>query len=113
MTATEVCLILDSCAKNGVSTLKFGALEASWVSHPPLVQNSLDAHIPGTEIPEINHSEKTKEALEVSELNLREEQLAMALIEDPEQYERLLAQGELEDEETDTDDEQSETPEET
>ena len=105
MTAQEVCLILESCAKTGVAVLKFGNLEVTW-SHPAsfLAQTDPPALAPATEIAVVpNHTELNTQAREDNEIRMREDQLAMALIENPMLYEELLANQQLEDEDDEID----------
>jgi hypothetical protein len=50
----------------------------------------------GEEVPVPDHERNGKEALEVAELELKEEQISMLNLEDPLELERQIANGELE-----------------
>lgn len=98
---SELCDLIRTCGESGVSDLTFGTLHVQF-------------HAPGTKREEVHPwpvhddladlSEEKREqwsvadekaAIEADELKLREEQLAMALLENPAEFEKLLVAGEL------------------
>lgn len=108
--STEVCVIIESCAKHGVTSLKWGALEISFTPSGKRPEETLaneqagadlaiKAHqtIPDAEISDKRHAENNKDALELNEIELREEQLAELQITDPLAAEQLIRDGDLED----------------
>ena len=90
--------LLMACAKCGVSHLKWGELEVSF--------NGMKENVSGTPrdpwVPPALSEETLKkfssEQLLVDEARLKESQLAMMPIENPVEYERLLMEGKLGDE---------------
>ncbi len=69
--------------------LQFGdAPEVSYVEAPRVKR--------GKKIAEPNHEQENKDSLELDELRTKEEQVAMLILEDPVEFERQLADGELE-----------------
>lgn len=114
LSSQEVCAILDSCAKNNVTVLKFGGLqvrfgttaEASTTnttlgSQGPIASTSTNSD---TKISEPNHDAINKDTLETEELLTREEQIQELYLTDPLEAERLMDAEELE---SDADDEPS------
>jgi hypothetical protein len=92
----DICLIIEKCSAHGVTTLKFGSLEVSF--NPVPKQNK-----PGAEISAETHDKLNEEANLKDEVDLREEQIANAQVEDPLLAEQLILDGELDDE-SDSDD---------
>lgn len=102
--------MIETSAKAGVSELKFGDLHVKFGRptenivgmsippqyHYPFVQQN-PASPSKNDLSEDQHNQQAKESLEVDEIRLREEQLALALVEDPVRYEELLREGELSD----------------
>lgn len=70
----------------------------------PLVQQSTSLNPAVADLTPEQHEAQNKAAIELAELHLKEEALARALIEDPEEYERLLRDGELSDDVAGADD---------
>jgi Tfp pilus assembly pilus retraction ATPase PilT len=114
LSSREVCLILDSSAKAGVSELRFGDLHVKFggpaeirisgdLPPYPFVKQS-SAIAPVVDLTEAQHEKQNKDSIEMDEILLREEKLARALVEDPSEYERLLERGELSDDVDSADD---------
>jgi len=93
LTAKEVCDIIESCKGGGVSTLKYGTLNIQFYSTDPYLQLN-------NQLLNVNESSLASqveaESLLDDEIDVKDSQLSELLITDPEQYEKLLAQGELE-----------------
>lgn len=93
----EICELIKVCGASGVTELKVGELH---------VQFSSKAHggsvSSGIELPIIKNTdqlvETEQEVILRDEIKLKQDQLDLALIESPAEYERLLMSGELEDE---------------
>ena len=100
----EICRIIKSCKFAGVSSLELGNLKvrfASSVASEPNRRNKRtqaqeEAVVSQETAPPTNHETQAQEALEVDELHLKEERLAMLMLEDPQEFERQLAAGDLE-----------------
>lgn len=95
---SELCALIKACGESGVTELSFGTLRVQFTpvtmreqSQP--VDYQTEGALPIN--PVVSESDE-KEAIADSELRLREEQLAKMLLEDPVQFEKLLAAGELE-----------------
>jgi hypothetical protein len=109
MTSDDICAIIRQCGESGVSELTFGSLSIRFASE----NKRGDLSSPEIAHHGISHSttdyifddsfkksdEEDKRILEEEEIRMREDQLSMALIEDPAQFEKLLAAGDLENEE--------------
>ena len=111
LSSPELSEIISSCAKNGVSKLKFGDLEIEFGKQtnsqaeehrPDPARSSIT---PVEEITEKQHAEQNERAFVKDELEVREERLAMMFIEDPLGAEKLLLDEELEDDDESGDDE--------
>lgn len=103
-TVREICAIIKAGSTHGIATLKCGDLhiefgrtpepptpqESEWVN--PIKSNSED---------EKSDAQLQKDELEKQEIRYREEQIAFSILEDPEFAERLLADGDLEDDDDD------------
>lgn len=105
LSTADVCLILDASAKAGVTELQFGGLHVKFGRGPgplteeaPLGKQQDSAPSSHADMSEAQHQSIAQATLERDEISLREEQLARALVEDPDRYEELLARGELSDE---------------
>ena len=88
MQAGDVCSILETCSKNNVRELTFGALSVSFGPERP---TETPAEIPAP----INHEKINRATLADEEVRLRAETLALLAIEDPIEYERQIMNGEL------------------
>lgn len=111
LSSDEIVRILEASAKAGVTKLLFRDLHVEFGTKPenpvvdltglqlpryPVVQQSRDS-APVGELTETQHKKIEKNNLEAEETRLREERLALALVEDPVLYEQLLRDGELSD----------------
>jgi hypothetical protein len=98
LTVEEACVIISASAKEGVTTLKWGDLEVTF-GRPQVLfpEPSPFATIPGPPQPVPNHEDQDQEALLAEEVRLREERIAEVAINDPVEYERMVAEGELDD----------------
>lgn len=89
----EVCAIIKQCRESGVTQLKIGAFEASFLL--PATAN------PGAATPtqeELAQGEKNEQkAFLNQERKIRLEQMEQMRLTDPEGYEDLVAKGEFED----------------
>lgn len=96
----ELCSIIKTCSGHNVSELKFGDLH---VTFHRTVKSELEQTAPvqpthtDTEISDEQREQIAKAALERDEISTREDQLDQMLIESPSDYERLIAEGDLED----------------
>lgn len=117
LTAADVCSIIEASATAGLSSLKFGELEISFLQKLGQVQTSTVGYIQPIDAAEIKqsglppilphspygglskeeHEKRTKDQIEAEELNAKADYLAELLITDPLKYEQLLSQGELSD----------------
>jgi len=102
LSSTEICTIIASCATNKVAVLKFGELYLRFgpTAEPDKTSTLVPAqnqNIPDTKISDEQHDKTTAETVEDEATMTREEQLAMALVEDPMLHEQLLRDGDLDD----------------
>lgn len=109
---------MEASAKAEVTELKFSGLHVKF-GRPaeirlgggplpyPFVQQTPAPPLANA-MTEEQHQNLAKAALEHDELLMREEQLARALVEDPDRYEELLSRGELSDDLDSADDEDDE-----
>lgn len=101
MSSEEVCRILRTCAAVGVTELKLGALSVT-LGTPPRSgagvspRENTESATPATEIAEPNHLLQSRESLTQREVDLREDQIAELLLTDPIEAERMISEGELE-----------------
>jgi hypothetical protein len=99
----DLCRILEASSKSGVSELKFGPLLVKFGPSPEQIQRFLDQQQPTHPSPpvaaltEAQHTKQTQESLEQAEIALRQEQLQLAMVEDPELFEQMLSDGDLSD----------------
>lgn len=101
LTAKDVCDIIESCAKHGITELKFGDLQLGF---KPKTESHVTAPLTnptGEEIPETKHEEQTKAALEQDEATLKADRMNQMFLEDPLAAESLLENEELEDDDDD------------
>ena len=113
LTSDEVRAIIRSCATYGVLELKFRGLEISLVpkdSEARKPETMVAGNVPRetsnnpvNEITEQEHEHQNQDALEIDEMRLKEEQLAMAFIENPSLAEEMIRNGDLDDFESDDD----------
>lgn len=112
----QIARIIEASALHGVTLLKFGDLEiwfgphvkpGTTPAHPsaevPNVETPI--HTPVAEMTEKQHDDANAKAIEQNEIDLREQQIAELLITDPEEAEKLIRQGELQDADDESGDE--------
>lgn len=108
LTADEVCRIIEVCGESQVSELKFGDLHLV-MGGPTLRPASTDAEVAPNHSPVAPaaivaiQKQEAERSLVQAEADLKRDQLDQMIIEDPSQAERLLIQGELEDDGTNAD----------
>lgn len=88
----DVCKLIKTCQKSGVSELKLGGLELHFVPKvkKPEPKAEEKADVSGKDVEE--------KALLQEELKLRDTQVDNLLLESPSEYERRIIEGDLEDE---------------
>jgi hypothetical protein len=92
LSAADVCVIIESCSKHGVSDLSFGDLKVTFKGHP------IAQEITGfTELTPELQEVVAAEVLERDELKLKQELLERMMVEDPVEYENMLTAGDLTD----------------
>jgi hypothetical protein len=86
LNSSEICAIIEACGKAGVQTLKYGALDVTFQG----VFTPAAEPAPGT-IPAVPELAARFEAAAIAqdESAIKAAQEMMALVEDPELYERL------------------------
>lgn len=103
--SAAVCLIIEACAKYGVTTLKFSNLEFTRAPHGPQDQVSPgpnDTALPLAPVAAMTEAKPNdkpipSEPWEQTELEFREEQIAELQLTDPLRAEELIERGELTD----------------
>lgn len=90
----DILRILKECAKLGVTHLKMGELE---ISFSP-VEDKADIPKKVREKPKLQ-AQYERESIETQEVTVKQKNLDELLLSDPEEYERLIIEGELVDEE--------------
>ena len=100
LTGSEIESIIQSCAKANVRVLEIHGIRlefgAGVPSSPPQPAQVSSEPAPSEAAISEKHEKQSQEALEQDELRLRRDQLALMLIENPVEYEKLVASGELE-----------------
>lgn len=110
LSSDDVIRILEASAKAGVTKLLFRDLHVEFGTPPenqvvisghqlpdyPVVQQSRDSAPVGA-LTDKQHETIGRENLEREEIRLREEKLALALVEDPVLYEQMIRDEELSD----------------
>lgn len=114
LSSQDVCSILEACHKAGVAVLKFGALEvilgraastsdidfSGWDLPADQISSSIPATAPVTEITAQN-AKIEKDELVRQEVMTRDDQIAMAIIENPLLAEQMIHEnGVIEDEQS-------------
>ena len=105
----DVCAIIKTGSSCGVSLLKLGDLHIEFVPKAGLAEKFSQASastIPSLEgaISDDQMKKQSELVSDQEEYNFRKQQLSLSFIEDPELAERLLADGELEDDDSAGDD---------
>lgn len=91
MEIKQLCALIRACGESGVSELSFDTLHVKFgPKHTPATKREDDVTAPSVADPVQESQDLLKETL-----MLREDDLAMKLITDPAEYERLLVAGEL------------------
>ena len=91
----DICSIIKECAKNGVAEFKYQTLQVSFKAKEIIEVDSHPVQVSTEEIPENYIEEVEKEHVHQEELILKERDLANMPIEDPEQFEKMLAEGSI------------------
>lgn len=110
LSTEQVIKIMEASANCGVLVLKFQGLylqlgpKVGPASTPPGEPNTQAQTAAVAEMTETQHEKLGKEALEQSELEAREAYLEEIKITNPVHYEELVNQGELEEDDADSDD---------
>lgn len=102
-----MCAIIKACTEARVAVLKFGPLEVQFhqqveplaFANGPQGWQRVQPTQPEAEISDEQRQQMEEEALDRDEIRLKEDQLDQMLIEDPAEFEKLVAQNELEDDE--------------
>jgi hypothetical protein len=95
----QICSIIESCSKYGVTKLQFGDLhlELGPQAEPAGPGASTpEFQPPDAKMSEIQKQEELKD-LEAQSVRLREDELAEKLLTDPEGFEEMLQQGDIDD----------------
>lgn len=97
LSGAEICTIMETCAKNGVYTLKCGPLELTFHKPPESPKTAPEPTNSVTNPQDIIEVMKKTEqsSLEKEEILTREEQIAELMLTDPAKAEELMEQGEL------------------
>lgn len=98
-TVKEVCAIMRAASNHGVTMLKFGELHIEFASKSTQSKVVDDLAYSEAETSDLKEQLKQKE-FDRREIDVREEQIAFSIIEDPELAEKLIADGDLEDDDS-------------
>lgn len=111
----EVCAILKACGENGVRVLKFADLYVQFGPKPAPARQSSEispTDVRATENPPSPDTEMSETATKIDqttldqlELQAKQDRLERMMLEDPAEYERLMASGDLTDAPASSDDE--------
>lgn len=110
LTASEICVIIETSAKAKVRRFSYGALRIDFgdiLKTHEIETAQVVKPTPPTEatLSEEEHRHQNEEALELDALRAKEDRLSLMMIENPAEAERLISNGELSDYEEDGDDE--------
>lgn len=89
MEIDKLCALIKTCGESGVSEISFDTLHVKFAPTPPATKREVVTFAEADPLQE-------QHAILKDTLSLREDDLAMKLITDPAEYERLLVAGELE-----------------
>jgi hypothetical protein len=95
MKFSEIKKLIDFCAKQGVSEISIGDFKVVFGGQTKASSLTLSSF--QTKDDEVQTQQVEKEALEESSKELDQEDLAHMAVADPQRYEQLLIEGELED----------------
>jgi hypothetical protein len=110
LSSAEVCSILETSAKAGVSELKFGGLEVKFGKpaeerpRAPGPQPTPVLPVPVEALTEEAHTTQSKESLELESIRIKERQFQELLITNPLLAEQMIENGELADGSASSDD---------
>lgn len=100
----QICAIIEACAKHGVTSLKLGDFEMQLgpqtqlgATTPVVDKPSTASQPPVAEMTAQDHEQQDAKALEQNEIDIREQQIAELLVNDPLAAEKLMMTGELQD----------------
>lgn len=95
LSSQDICEIIKTCGESGVVDLEYGNLRISFQARNEPCQDELHYQSPGpvTAIPKVMEEDNL---IRPDEMSVKEDELANMIIEDPLQYEALLANKELE-----------------
>lgn len=99
-TSLDLCAIIEACYNFNVSRLHCRGLDLEFgrpANSEPGKGSFSDSPAPVAAITDIEHDTNTKDSLEKDELDWRDEQVSLAVLEDPSFAEQLIIDGELED----------------
>lgn len=102
LTRADICAIIDHSAKASVRSLEVNGLrfefgERALAKPSPATRTTTEPTTPtDAALSEEQHHKQNESSLEREELVIKEERLALMMIEDPYQAEQLIADGELE-----------------
>lgn len=88
----ELCRIIEVCRSSGVVQIALPGLSLKFDTQNKNVGNF---------VPEPNHEQNEKLAVEQNEIEVKEDQVERLLLEDPVEFERQIASGELLEDERD------------
>jgi len=91
----DICSIIKECANHGVVDFKYQELQVSFKAKEITQVVSTTSQVSEEEIPDSYIEQIEKENLYEEELILKEQELANMPIEDPEQFEEMLANGSI------------------
>lgn len=101
LSSEDVCRIITTCRKNSVHRISYGELTVEFQPHsdtePDLVKPTGPRAPRAKPMPESKIKEEEERLLLEANVLAREAELAQLAILQPEKYEELIAQGELED----------------
>lgn len=94
--AEDLCKILIVCREAGVSEIEYGPVKAHF--HPPPATSAESKPLPTPTYLTEEQGELPSRALVQDELEIKEREMEELMITNPLEFERLQAEGELEDE---------------
>ncbi len=97
LSSQEICSIIQTSKEAGVTVLKYKGLELSFGPKAVKAESLPQAPIPVKEITDEQHEKNNKIALELEELNTKEDLLEHLMIVNPRLYEQMIVDGDLKD----------------
>jgi len=95
LTGKEICDIIKSCGESGVSEFNFGGLRISFPARNDVCQDTSHTQSP-RQVTAISSMFDENSFIQQDEADAKDEELAEMKLQDPLQYETLLAQQEFE-----------------